>query len=258
MNKNDFKSSLTGLGVKRGMNLMVHSSLRRIGFNGKGGAEMVMELLFELIGPECTLIMPTITGKVTREQPVFHAEYSPSDVGHLTNVFRKSPGALRSFHPVHSVAAKGPMAEFFTVGHHMANTPWSPDTPYGKILRDKECSILFLGVDLTYNSCFHALEIEARIPGMHTTEEARLYAIEEKGVVHEVMHHWHDSRTRRYFTDMEHILLNMGCLSCGRTGLGISRLVQAVPMREVILRILGEEPWLMIRPSPENSFVWEP
>ena len=51
---------------------------------------------------------------------------------------------------------------------------------------------------------------------------------------------------------------NLGFLPVCRTGLGISRLVRAVPMRKVILKLLREEPRLMTRPPADNTFIWEP
>ncbi len=259
MEKKVFIEDLKKLGLKKGMNLMVHSSLRNVGANAKrAGAEMVVDSLLEIIGPSGTLLAPAITGNVRPDQPVFHVEHSPSTVGFFTETLRRRPDAVRSLHPVHSVAAIGPKADFFIGGHAEANTPWSPDTPYGRILRDENAGVLFLGVNLDYNSCFHCLEIEARLPGMHTRESSLLYAIDCGGTEHKISHHWHDSRTKRFFHDMEGILYDSRCLRWGRTGRGISRLVHAAAMRGVILDVLAEEPWLMTRPPGENDFIWEP
>lgn len=259
MERNVFLEDLRKLGVGEGMNLMVHSSMRNIGANSEDfNAAVVIDCLLELIGPDGTLMAPTITGGVRPDQPVFHQQHSPSTVGHFTNVLRLLPGAARSLHPVHSVAAVGPRARFFTEGHIDAGTPWSPGTPYGRLLRDDKAAILFLGVDLTYNSCFHALEIEAMLPGMHTRESTVLHVIDKEGGAHEVVHHWHHPATKRFFSDVEYVLRDAGCLRWGRTGLGISRLGRAVRMRDVILKLLKEEPWLMTRPPGDNDFVWEP
>jgi len=162
------ESQLRRLGLQAGMNLLVHSSLRRVG-PVEGGAEAIIDCLLRLLGPDGTLMMSTVSGNVNREQPVFHVQETPSTVGTLGNVFRRRPGAIRSLHPVHSVVAMGPKAEFFTAGHLEARTPWSPDSPYGKLMRNHG-HILFLGTNFTCNTCIHALEIEARVPGLHTEE----------------------------------------------------------------------------------------
>lgn len=259
MERQSFIGELRELGVKSGMTLMVHSSLKSIGANSlDSGAETVIDALLDVLGPDGTLISPTISGCVQRNQPVFHVEYTPSTVGFFTEAMRMRPDAVRSLHPVHSVSAIGPKAAYFTEGHHKANTPWSPETPYGRLLRDPDCSILFLGVNLNCNSCFHALEIESRIPGMHSKDATVLHVIESDGNVHQVEHHWHHPRTERRFPDMEPVLYDSGCLRWGKTGRGISRLVKAEPMRRVILDLLSSEPWLMIRPPADSDFIWEP
>lgn len=250
-------ADLRALGVRPGSNLMVHSSLRTIG-PVEGGAEAVVAALRDVLGPSGTLLAPTISGGVGPGQPLFHPRRTPSTVGYLTEYLRGLPGALRSLHPVHSVAALGPAAGFFTGGHLEANTPWSPETPFGRLVRDPEADILFLGVSLNYNSCYHALEIEARLPGIHTAESTTLLVVGEDGVNREVTHHWHHPGTRRFFPDTEHFLAAQGCLAWGRTGRGVSRLVRAVPMRRAILELLAGEPWLMIRPPAGADFIWEP
>ena len=71
----------------------------------------------------------------------------------------------------------GPKAELYTRDHLIANTPWSPESPYGKLMRNNGW-ILFLGVNLSVNTCFHALEIEALIPGIHTEQADTLFVID--------------------------------------------------------------------------------
>ena len=135
------RSSLAGdfrkLGIKPGMNLLVHSALRRIG-KVAGGADAVIDALLDVLGPEGTLMMSAVSGNVNPEQPVFHVKNTPATVGALVNTFMKRPGTVRSLHPVHSIAACGPRAEFFTAGHLEAKTPWSPDSPYGKVMRNRD------------------------------------------------------------------------------------------------------------------------
>jgi len=118
--------------------------------------------------------------------------------------------------------------------------------------------LLFLGVTLQANSCFHALEIEALIPGVHTEEADTLFAIDCDGVLHEKHHHWHAQKTE-YYTDMEHILHESGALTYGHIGAGISRLVDAASMRKTILPMITKNPHIIVRPaSHQNRYVWKP
>ena len=60
--KKDIKEALKQVGVKPGQNIMVHTSLSKLGFVC-GGAQMVIEALLESVGEEGTIMMPTQTWK---------------------------------------------------------------------------------------------------------------------------------------------------------------------------------------------------
>ena len=254
LSKAELIEQLKALGLKPGMDLLVHSSLRRVG-PVEGGADTIIDALQEVLGPEGTLMMSTVSGNVGPEQTVFHVAHTASTVGVLSNVFRKRPAAIRSLHPVHSIAAMGPKAKFFTEGHLEARTPWSPESPYGKLMRNNGF-ILFLGADLQANTCIHAIEIEARVPGLHRRETTRLQVIDYDGTLRETDHHWHAPKRSRY-NDLEHIVERAGGLTYGRVGDGISRFVDAAILRETLLPIFRETPELGIARLTDSQFIWE-
>ena len=243
------------LGIRPGMDLLVHSSLRRVG-PVEGGADTVIDALLSVLGPEGTLMMSAVSGNVTENQPVFDVRLTPATVGTLPNVFMKRTGVIRSLHPIHSVAALGPRAEFFTAGHLECNTPWSPESPYGKLMRNGG-SILFLGTNFTCNTCIHALEIEARVPGLHTRRTSTLYIRDYEGKLRVIQHHWHAPK-KDFFVDMEHVVEAAGGLKWGRTGIGISRLVDAEILRATVLPILERTPEQVIMSYSGDDFIWEP
>ena len=186
---------------------------------------------------------------------MFLVVHTPSTVGVLTNVFLTRPGVIRSLHPVHSIAALGPKAQFFTEGHLQSNTPWSPDSPYGELMANSGF-ILFLGTGFSANTCIHAIEIEARVPGLHTENSTTLYVIDYDGQQHEIEHHWHAPK-RPCYPDLEHIVERAGGLTYGRIGNSISRLVDAAALRETLLPLFRETPELGIVRLTESPFVWE-
>lgn len=192
---------------------------------------------------------------MTREQTIFHVDETPSSVGALTNVFRKMPGVIRSLHPVHSVAAMGPKAGFFTEGHLQCNTPWSPDSPYGKLMRNNGF-LLFLGTSFSANTCLHAIEIEARVPGLHTEQSTTLQVIDTDGMQVEIEHHWHAPK-RDGYPDLEHIVERAGGLTFGRIGNSISRFAEAAVLREALLPLYRETPELGVVRFTDSDFVWE-
>lgn len=252
--KEQLISQLKAIGIDKGMSLMVHSSLKSIG-PVEGGPDTIIDALQEVIGPDGTLMMSTVSGNVNPGQPVFHVDYTPSTVGHLSNVFRKRKGAIRSLHPVHSIVAMGPKAKFFTEGHLEANTPWSTDSPYGKMMRNG-VKILALGVDYKSNTCLHALEIEARVPGLHTEKTSTLYVFDTNDQLHTIEHHWHAPK-KDYYINMESVVAAAGGLVYGQIGTSISRLTDAEKLREVMLPIFQETPELAIKRLSDSTYIWE-
>jgi aminoglycoside 3-N-acetyltransferase len=254
LTKAELSEQLRAIGVRPGMNLLVHSSLKRLG-PVDGGADAVIDALLDVLGPDGTLLMSTVSGNVTPSQTVFHVLHTASTVGALTNVFRKRPGVVRSLHPVHSVAASGPSARFFTDGHLEANTPWSPDSPYGKLMRNNGF-ILFLGTNFSANTCIHAIEIEARVPGLHGEAATVLQVIDYDGTLRQVEHHWHAAK-RPCYPDLEHLVERAGGLTYGRIGNSISRFVDAALLRETLLPFFRDTPELGIIRLTDSQFVWE-
>lgn len=248
------EQQLRQLGITAGMTLMVHSSLRNVGAV-EGGAAAIIEVLQRILGSEGTLLMSTVSGNVNRDQPVFHQLLTPSTVGVLGNVFRIQPRTIRSLHPVHSVAASGAAAKFYTEGHLEAATPWSPESPYGRLLRHNGY-LLFLGTNFTVNSCFHALEIEARVPGLHTRETTTLHICDSTNRWHRIEHRWHAPKKDNY-VDMEQVVAQAGGLTYGVVGNSYSRLCNATVFRDIILPLLQRQPDTVIRRMSDSDFIWE-
>jgi aminoglycoside 3-N-acetyltransferase len=133
--------------------LMVHSAYDALLPMYKDSAGELIAALIKICGPERTLVMPAwVMGGRTfdtqtyfRTRP-FDVRRTPSELGLLAEVFRRTPGVLRSLHPTCSVCALGPLALELTVGHHLARTGLSPDSPFGTMTR-RRTAILGLGVE---------------------------------------------------------------------------------------------------------------
>lgn len=149
------------LGIRQGDTLMVHSSLSRIG-SVDGGAETILAVLFEAIGPEGTLVMPaypTMGSMVDHfgSDPLFDVAADPSRMGKLTECLRLVPEARRSLHPSHSVVAVGPRAEELVRDHHRCRSPFGAESPFQRLI-ELDGKILCLGVELAYISSLHVPE----------------------------------------------------------------------------------------------------
>jgi aminoglycoside 3-N-acetyltransferase len=175
-NKSDLQMLLRRLGMSRGDVVFVHSSLDQFeGFQGKFGD--ILSSLQEILGPEGTLLVPTLpfTGSAVeyvQERPIFDVSKTPSRMGLLTELFRRSPGVVRSIHPTHSVAAWGAKALHMTANHYLAETPCGRQSPYASLL-DHGGKILFLGTDISVMTFFHMVEeeLEPTMPFSPFTKE---------------------------------------------------------------------------------------
>ncbi|MBR2021213.1 MAG: AAC(3) family N-acetyltransferase [Clostridia bacterium] len=86
--KEDIKASALKLGIKDGDSVIVHSSLKSLGYV-EGGADAVIDGFLEAVGKDGTLIFPTLCSQDWKHvYENWHMD-APSDVGYITNVFRK-------------------------------------------------------------------------------------------------------------------------------------------------------------------------
>ena len=95
VNKDAIIKSLQELGIQKGDMVIVHSSFKSMGYV-EGGAETVISAFLDVIGAEGTLVFPTLVQKdFENAYETWHMD-KPSDVGYLTEYFRKREGSLRS------------------------------------------------------------------------------------------------------------------------------------------------------------------
>ena len=164
----DLNRALVELGVVAGDVVMVHSAFDSfLGF--QGGPVDAIRTLQQVVGARGTLMMPTIPFRGTAVEyalgdPVFDVRQTVSRMGLLTELFRRSPGVVRSIHPTHSVAVWGNRADAIIAGHERAETPCGRSTPYEKLL-EHDGKILLAGVPPnTMTFCyFVAAELEPQL-----------------------------------------------------------------------------------------------
>ena len=174
--KADLVQLLRRVGVNFGDTLFVHSSLDQFSaFLGKP-TEIILALE-EAVGSSGTLLMPTLpfTGTAldyVQKGAIFDAKKTPSQMGLLTEIFRRSPAVIRSVHPTHPVAAWGRLAAEMVQDHARAGTPCGRQTPYGRLL-DHAGKILFLGTGIHVMTFFHTVEeiLEPQFPFSPFTKE---------------------------------------------------------------------------------------
>jgi aminoglycoside 3-N-acetyltransferase len=134
--------------------LMVHSALDGMAPMFRGSVSGLKQMLIGMCEPDKTLVMPAFFfGGSTfdpvgyyRREPVFDIRRTPSQMGLLTELFRRHPGALRSMHPTHSVCALGPLAGEVAGRHREDAYGCGQDSPFGVMDRHRTI-ILGLGIE---------------------------------------------------------------------------------------------------------------
>ena len=186
--KQDILDALAAVGVQKGQNVMVHTSLSSLGFVC-GGAQIVIEALLESVGTDGTIMMPTQSWKnldpstgvhweepeqwwqlIRDNWPAYHKDITPTNtMGAVAEMFRKWPGSLRSDHPARSVAANGKWAQYLTTGHDLSNI-FGEGSPVGK-LYELDGYVLLIGVGYDKNTSLHLADVRAEYPGKHDCTE---------------------------------------------------------------------------------------
>lgn len=168
-------SDLSRLGVHSGMTLLVHCSLRSLGWV-IGGPVSVVQALMDVVGSGGTIVMPTHTADysdpaswqnppvpistwplIRKHMPAFDPLITPAhSMGAVAEVFRTVSGTLRSNHPTASFAAWGKNAGIVTSDHSLS-FGLGNQSPLARIY-DLDGSVLLLGVGYDRNTSFHLAE----------------------------------------------------------------------------------------------------
>lgn len=246
LGQNSIVTSLRDLGVRPGIVLMVHSSLRSLGYV-EGGAQTVIAALQEALGSQGTLLVPTLTATEQDSAaypPVFDPLRTPTWTGTIPETLRQRPDAVRSLHPTHSVAALGAEAEALTRDHINSLTPCDALSPFGKLASRDDSAILLLGVSHESNTTLHAVEEAAGSPYHMQPDPARCTLLLPEGplIRHYLLHDW---RTPRRFGVIEPMLVERGIQHTGQIGPAVARLVWARPMFSLVLQALRANPRLL-------------
>ncbi len=186
--KEEIVKGLKDLGVKKGDTIMVHTSLKSIGYVC-GGAQTVIEALIEAVGEDGTIMMPTQSWKnldpsegvhwdadedqwqlIRDNWPAYDKKLTPTNtMGAVAEMFRSWPGSIRSDHPARSVCAYGKNAEYLTSDHDLSNI-FGDGSPIGK-LYELDAKVLLLGVGYDKNTSIHLADARAEYASKHNCKE---------------------------------------------------------------------------------------
>ena len=180
--KSKLTSDLKKLGVASGDTLMLHASVKAIGWI-VGGPDVVIQALLEVLGKGGTLMMyagwedspweaPYKFAKWPEEwKRAYLEEFPPFDPATsrahrkwsiLTEYLRTWPGAYRSVNPEASCVAVGAKARWLTENHPL-QYGYGPGSPFAKLC-EANGKVLLLGAPFGSITLLHYAEHLAKVP----------------------------------------------------------------------------------------------
>lgn len=173
--KQTLTHQLQQVGITAGDSLMIHSSLKAMGWIA-GGAQAVVEALMDAVTPEGTLVMPAQS--TDNSDPVYWMEppvpenwhqpirdelpaFDPHltalrGMGKVAECFHRHPDAVRSPHPAHSFVAWGRYASEWMSEQPLEDS-FGKRSPLGKMM-EADVKILLIGVDFDACTALHYAE----------------------------------------------------------------------------------------------------
>ena len=182
VNERKLEAALASVGVTSGSTLYIQSSFGSLGYYPNGMPRFIA-LLQRLVGPDGTIVMPCFPFDGSMEayvasHPVFDARSAPSKIGKLPEVLRRTPGARRSCHPTHPVAALGAQADWLVDGHETCRTPQGDGSPFDKLV---QCGALVLRINTPAYPICHRMQEIVDWPHLFTGDPVVLDCIDDRG-----------------------------------------------------------------------------
>lgn len=180
-------ADLQALGVASGSVLLVHTSLKALGWVC-GGETVVIDALLTAVGEQGTLVLPTHSSDLSEPSlwenppvpehwwptiretmPAFDPSRTPTrGMGRIPEAFRTLTGTVRSNHPTGSFTAYGPHASTICSVHDLEDA-FGNRSPLGALYA-ADAYLLLLGVGHSSNTSLHLAERRAFGPNQATVQ----------------------------------------------------------------------------------------
>lgn len=218
------------IGLDQGDRVVVHASLRAAGLD----AEELIDGLLTAVGPRGLVVMPTFTYDTETFDPD-----TPARTGALAEAFRRRPEALRSSHPIYSVAAIGEGAAELLDGHAAAGAT-GLDSPLDRLAASGG-HVLLLGVGQTSNTTVHVGEFHADAPYLDIPFDPDWPT------------HGYDRfpGCSRAFGVLERPLRERGAIRDGKVGNALAQLVPGAAVIEETVELLRSDPTALLCTDPD-------
>lgn len=249
VSKERISADLRALGIGRGDHLSIGIALSKVG-RVEGGPDGFIDAVLDVLGNEGTIMVNTFNfPRLSKEEARAHPfDISiPCVTGAVPEALRKRPGALRSRHPVKSVASLGKKAEYLINPHGPESKPYLPYTLLANI-RGKS---LFVGLGDNLVAIRHAAQYDA---GLIDAASVRLHAGYYEDGVMKVLHSSDYHACCNVLRNLVPPMRSGGLLREGMLGEAHSILVDTGDALQAMKEMLAANPTLTI--CPEISCGW--
>jgi aminoglycoside 3-N-acetyltransferase len=241
---------LINLGLRTGDGLLVHSAVQYLG-RPQGGVGMYLEAIQEVIGEDGTVVVPTFNFGFAKGEPYDPGETPSQGMGAFSEYVRQHPQALRTSHPMQSVAVLGQYAA--DLAGRDTLSAFDPGSAFERML-ELDFKLLLLGADSRATSMFHYCEQRAKVPYRYWKDFTGPVRTSDG---------WQTRTYRMFVRDLElnpQLTLDPVVADLQRRGewrsaplnygrVTVCRLADFVHAAD---RILAEDPWSLVLNRPEN------
>ncbi|MDD4650600.1 MAG: AAC(3) family N-acetyltransferase [Methanothrix sp.] len=241
VSKQGISADLKALGIGRGDHLSIGVSLSKVGLV-EGGPDGFIDAVLQVLGDEGTLMANTFNFPWrSRDEARAHPFdiSTPCVTGVVPEALRKWPGALRSRHPVDSVACIGKRAEYLVETHGPESKPY---LPYN-LLANIAGKSLFVGLGDNLVAIRHAAQYDA---GLMDAASIKMYAGYYKGGSIKLLHSSDYHACCNALRNLVPPMRSRGLLKEGMVGGAHSILVDTANALKAMTEMLAERPTLTL------------
>ncbi|WP_408736767.1 aminoglycoside N(3)-acetyltransferase [Acetobacter pomorum] len=238
------------MGVQEASTLLVHSSLKALGWVS-GGPAAVLQAMSSVVTARGNIVMPSQSQDLTdpagweappvpldwfdairASMPAFDPQRTPSrDMGVIAELFRTWPEVLRSNHPTSSFAAWGAQSSDI-IAEQSLTDPFGVGSPLAR-LYDLNADILLIGVGFDCCTALHHAERLAW-PNQKTRREGSPILVNGQRVWT-----WYETPVLRteLFDDMGSFLRKLGLVRKGQIGHARCEIMSIRPVIDAVVEL---------------------
>jgi len=248
--REDIATALGEIGLRRGDEVVVHSSLKAFG-HVEGGPGTVVDAVLGAIGPEGTAVFPTFTGRNVKDYGARIEDLIYTGI--IPKTARLRDDFVKSMHPLYSICAKGPRAEELCAMNDRVMFP-AAQHKFLHVMGERGGKALLMGCSHESNSTVHLVEefgdLEYKVQDKDywslTVAEFLAMVLSAQKEVRD-LHNGNNLgyTTRTHFNAIEPPLKEAGVIRFGKVGNAELRLMKIADVERVGLEAVKRDPWLL-------------